>query len=255
VTFFVRNFLCRLPFVVLLIASRVFGQSTPSADEWYKRWLNQSEKKGLYPHRITVISSLGATQPEFVEADEGEEFGFISPIPTEQFSMLFLLNQRPENISQVEVRQTLPMASWVEMLYQASNTDTVVYRDGKKWVYTHLIKGKPRILFRSEGTVFSSFAEFHEHFLELIGYDGVILDQQDSYYLVAAYRANLKGQSQALAVDNSAGRFKLPSRSTKGSALLELVDQGDQVAVFKTLLSNKKALRPGAKIIIEKSRN
>jgi hypothetical protein len=254
VKIFRRNHFAYLSFIAQLCLSSSLLAQAPSANEWYKKWLNQSEKRGIFPHRVVVISDIGAARPEFVNADEDDNFGFIEPLSEQRFSMLFLLNQRPDNINQVEVKQTLPAAAWVEMLYQTSEADTIIYREGSNWVYTHLIKGKPRILFRAPGSSYSSFDEFHESFLELLGYDGVVLDQQDSYYLVAAYRSNLKGQSQALAIDNSAGRFRLKSRATKGAALLELVDQGDEVAVFKTLLSAKKQLRPGAKIIIEKGK-
>ncbi|MGE0175261.1 MAG: hypothetical protein AB7T49_20930 [Oligoflexales bacterium] len=240
--------------ILLLTSVSAAAQESPDPDAWFKKWRDTKSKSGIFPHRIMVLRSLKqGAQPKFMEIDKLPDFGFIEPTAPEQVETFLLLNERPPNLEPLEEQKNITPADWVGMLFEVSGGDTIAYYDGAKWNFQGVVKGKPRSFFAIKGPEFVTFSEFYDFMAKSIGYDGVVLDVDGQNLLIGSFTPLIKENTQALVIQNSAGRFRLKGKNKEGAALVELVKKGTTASVFKVLLKGKTKTRLGSKLIIEKA--
>lgn len=98
-------------------------------------------------------------------------------------------------------------------------------------------------------------ALFVSEVFRALGYDGVVLDKKDSFYLVGLHvKAIGRVGTQALALKNSENKFIVSDHNADGAALLNSVSVKDGFGIFKVLLKGDGSEIPiGTKIISEKS--
>jgi hypothetical protein len=240
-------------FVLWASATAVLAQEAPDPDQWFQKWRENKAKSGIYPYRILALRMLKqGAQPKFMEIDRVPEHSFVEPTAAEQIETFLLLNERPPNLEPLEAQKNITIDDWLGILFEVSASDTIAYYDGIKWTFAGMVKGKARPFLSMKGPDFVSFSEFFEFMAKSIGYDGVVLDMDGPNLLVGSFTPLVKENTQALVVQNSAGRFKLKGKNKQGAALVELVKRGTTASTFKVLLKGKTKTRPGAKLIIEK---
>lgn len=217
---------------------------------------------GAYPKRVVFAHKLVAGKnAELLSFDDKEfnEIGFVQATSSKDLSWAFKINQySPNGRKELAAKSVTALEKSIVDLMKASSADAVIHAKPESdatWdVYT-LRDGRPSILVSAPApSDRASALSLHEWLNHTFGYDGIVLDQDKEYVLVASSQKLIGRENvQALVYSGSEAYAVLP-KGRQGQALLQRVATKDYFGVFRVLYTStpNAPLPNSAKLAVER---
>ena len=232
----------------------------PDANSWFKEYLdmrkNKAEGLGTFPLRFVVVKKFSRKKNPKIKKISRKKFnkrGLLQIADTGSLNQYFALNVRPANISGRAKKKSED--EWMKMMFAPLNVDTIIDGSGGSWEAYQMGQGNELEKIIDESAPGKGSKATLKWFKEHLGYDGVVLDQKDSYFLIGTIENIKKEGTQALLLKDSFNKATMDA-GEKGDGLLELKNIGHRASVFELILpgSTGKDIPKGSKIIIEKKK-
>ena len=232
----------------LAAAAAAADRSTPALAPWVKE---VADREVGVPRRLVFLRGLPAEDGDdltflpVVDADFNRA-GFFQTVSTAHAAWDFKLNRQVLAAQEVgPMLRTLTAAEILVMTPPSEPWSVTVLRGGGR--SDKALTARPP---KSQAPA-ALVAWVHD----LLGWDGIVLDQKGDYLLVAAPAALLQESGlQALAVRDSHRRFGLSPAERRGAGLLSMVEAKGAMAIFEIVFLGQgtKALPAGTKLLIQK---
>lgn len=240
-----------------------YAAEAPDPKSWLQELRNEdrftSAKKGTYPSIVIFVSSFPKGKAPVLAAIDAKTFnglGFLKTIDQSELNYILNLNLPPQT-SDEEKKATVTKtrSQWIQFLLDAADADTVVYMNANKaWqVYQRAENNKVKLVLSLPKGSGSDAPSLHQWFVNSLGYEGVVIDRKDSYFLVGTLQNAQKEDTQALILKGTDMQFKVKKANKEGGGLMQLVSQYEGFGVFELLLGEQpETIVYGTKIVIER---
>ena len=95
--------------------------------------------------------------------------------------------------------------------------------------------------------------KLHNVLIQILGFNGIVLETTDKYALVTMNPEMLKNDAQAIVLNNSIQQTIINDKQKSADALLQLLKANQHLGIFEILVLSKGVhkINPGSKIIIK----
>ena len=213
---------------------------------------SQEEWLGSFPLNILFVSKLQPERevyPLKVNPLLFNRAGYLKIKPTADLQWSFKLNR----FEKVQTQTTHRHGRTYTLFSRLAEADTIVYApQSRKEAWSLLMRdgGRLRRIDQPFTAARLTPSLIYEWLFELVGYNGVVLDQRDSWVLVGSASKVFKEGDQAVVYERSTKSYFLKEQEkTEASAILECEQAKLGYGVFKILIS-KNPPKIGDKITI-----
>ena len=222
-----------------------------SAQSWYESLELKEPTAGAFVHRILIVKDFHEGHLVSLELDsekftEGTYFDLIEGRETEA---VFRLNRHSN-----ETQDYHPAGDKPEEMFAAAfrftHADTIIYADpqNEHWVF---YRPDPKLGAKKEfiikGPEQKDEQNVKKWLIEKLGYNGVLLAQQNNLLLVATY-SDAATSKAAMLVKDSDGILRVKKSQDAGSALLQRRDCYRNMCVFEIVIKTKENYPIGTKV-------
>ncbi len=242
---------------MLLLASPAWGAGQPpDPDKWYTEFQTKSATQppsalGAIPHSVVFIEKFIQKKPPKVRSIPTKSFrsyGYLDTPDTQGVQYFFLLNTLPKSMTKQSKFKKYKEKDWIMAISVATQSDIVIDSSGSSWEGFAPHTNSEKIFESNPPKGEKASINYAAWVAQSLGYEAVILDKQEPYFLAALLNQNMKIGTQALAIKDSKDQYAL--KSPKGDGVLELKRSGKGVAVFELILpgSTGNNIPPGTKL-------
>ncbi len=217
---------------------------------WARSVLNSGTLKKLaFPQKVALISNLSVEKGlDIVDLDYDafKKLSYIQFVTGESLSWSLKINQlRKDETNELAI---------VAHMMSVSGVNTLIYvpqNNQGEWRIYAMNHQKVELLVSSAATESLLSERFILNwFMDHLGYEGVVLDYQDPYVLIASRSSYWKKDMQGFLFDESHDAFMLKKGDLQGKAIIQLTEFKGHYAIFKVIMANAIAPRAGDKLIL-----
>ena len=233
------------------VASPEVLDTNRSAPVALAQWIGEAtEKSGSFPRTLVFVSSLprkGKGTPEFLDVDRTgiSEISYFKVADPSNAKWDLKLN-----------RQKYAKSDSAKLAIELTGADTIVVASEKgKWRLVRFKANKRETIITPTKPASLKPDEIVSWLFLSLNWDGVVLDRRSDVILVGSSAAFASiPETQALAVDRSAKKWRLKARDRKGAGLLSLSESKGGYSIFDIVFLGRGVsnLDVGTKIIIER---
>jgi hypothetical protein len=242
---------------VLLNSSRGHSEEQELSDEELVKWLaegtgklNRLAERKSVPIRVLVVTGIDKkTGVNFMKIDAAEfsRLGMFVLGESADVAWSLLVNKVPQTKSKDDAAN---LSQTMHRVFGISGSDLIVYapeKGGEPWS----IRIDDGSQIRTIATVprlrnGADIGKVYDWILESLGYNGIVLDQRNEFFLIAGRPDALVKEAQAVVLGDSAGKTSLKQKEKSGTALLKLVKSDGIFGIFK--LTYQKSGKPDPKV-------
>lgn len=221
--------------------------TAPSLSTWRTEFSKVDVKTIVAPSRVVIVKNFSENNeasgfPVFLEYDHNEcaKSSFWTCASFKEARLAAQINQRASSLG-------------VSGAAKMSRSDAVVFALGNKVFFSNsdsTVKQQLKINVKD----LAKIDLLNESIIDALGYDGVVLDIKEGYFLVGSVKSKLeKEDAQGLLLASSSKAWSMKGAKRKGNGLVHLVEKSEGFAVFQEIIGNK-AMEPisiGSKLILE----
>ena len=234
---------------LLLTGSGALGATT--AQSWYESLELKEPARGAFVHRILIVKDIreGHLVSLDVDSEKFTEGTYFDLVEGREMEAVSRLNRRGGSTQDYQ-----PMGSKPEELFAAAfrftHVDTIIYAspESEHWIF---YRPDPQLGAKKEfmikGPEQKDAQSVKKWLIEKLGYNGVLLAQQDSLFLVATY-SDAAGSQSAMLVKESDGLLRIKKSQGGGSALLKRRDCYRDMCVFEVVIKTTEDYPVGTKV-------
>jgi hypothetical protein len=198
-----------------------------------KSWISEVEARGNLPKNSFILVEGKENKASTAKIDN-PDFGFMQLVPFHDVSLAITLNNKPS-------LEKLSYALKLKKMFVLNTTEAKL----------SLIEKNLQKEQRDTKAVETVTRESVEQTLrEVLGYDGIVVDQKDIFLLALLLPSGKKLGEQGIVVLDSERMTFVDRQTQKTSAYLEIVEVSRQYAVFRIAIRGKK-VKFGSKVQVE----
>jgi hypothetical protein len=255
---FIFGFFLSLLTVIPALQAAVVRGPKKSIDQWVKEWKTSKKDKLFRPGGASILERCVVVKKE---DDSYETLGFnpnlahmesIFDTPSTQEVTLANYGNTLTSNDEEKKDQTSRCTKSLESAAACFDADCVLDITGNDWKVFQYNKAIKKTIFLASGASGKKSVYFN-WLRKNLRYDGVILDQEDGFFLAVVPKQKYPRDSQALTVKGSAQKFAISTADSKGSGLMQLHSYSGRYAIFKLITVQREVLlfAPGTKFIME----
>ena len=238
-------------FFVCIIGGAGRSIGAPSAQRWYESLSPKDPATGVFVHRILLVKGIkdGHLLTLDLDIDGFGEGSYLELIEGRESEVGYLLNQRSDTIQDYHTPKD-ELEPMFAAAFRFTSADTIIYAPAgaEHWSF---YRPDPKLGAKKEfmvkGPEQANADAIKQWIIAKIGYNGVLLAQDNNYVLVAMYKELQEGAS-AMLVQGSEGTLRIKKSELAGSALRRRLDCHRGVCVFEVMIQAMDRYPLGSKV-------